>query len=400
MDVYRIRKDFPILKRKINGHRLIYLDNAASSQKPVQVIEAMKHVYGWHYSNIHRSIHELGEEATEFYETSRKEVANFIKSREEEIIFTKGATESINIVMRSYANKFLKRGEKIVTTVMEHHSNLVPWQILSKRGIKLEFINVNKYGELDEEDIHKKIDKNTKFVAITHISNVLGTINPIKEIVEIAHEHNAKVLVDGAQSVGHIPINVKKLDIDFLAFSGHKMLGPSGVGVLYGKYELLDKMDPFLYGSEMIKRVWLKKSIFMEPPTKFEPGTPNIVGVIGLGEAIRYLKKVGVDNIQSHVKKLTKYALRKMEGLEVNILGSSSSRTGIISFTSKLHAHDIAYLLNKKGIAVRSGHMCAQPLLDIFKVNAVTRASFYIYNTKREIDIFVKELENIIKRFK
>lgn len=402
MNVKKIREDFPILKRKINGKPLIYFDNTATSQKPIQVINAIREFYEKHNANIHRGVHTLSQEASEMYEEAHDKVAKFINARGREgVIFVRNTTEAINLVAYSWGLNNLKEGDEIVATVMEHHSNIVPWQFLEQRkGVVLKFVDINDDGTLKMEDYEKLITEKTKLVTVTHVSNVLGTINDVVKIGKLAHEVNALFLVDGAQSVPHMPVDVRKIDCDFLAFSGHKMLGPTGIGVLYGKEELLQKMEPFLGGGDMIHEVWLHKATYNTLPWKFEAGTANIAGGVGLAAAIDYLEKIGMENIREHEKKLTEYALKKMEIENIHIYGPLDVKIkgGVISFNIKdLNPHDVAALLDEHGIAVRSGHHCAQPLMRRLGVNGTVRASFYIYNTKEEIDIFVEALEKIVK---
>ncbi|MEM5874894.1 MAG: cysteine desulfurase [Candidatus Aenigmatarchaeota archaeon] len=403
MNVEKIREDFPILKRKINGKLLVYFDNAATSQKPKQVIEALKEFYEKHNANVFRGVHTLSEEATEKYEEARRKIAEFINAEnEKEIIFTRSTTEAINLVLYGYAIHNLKAGDEIISTIMEHHSNIVPWQFLQERGVKLKFVDIDDKGNLKLHQYNELITKNTKLITVTHVSNVLGTINPIDKIEKIAHDNGALYLVDGAQSVPHLPIDVQKINCDFLVFSGHKMLGPTGIGVLYAKKEILEKMKPFNYGSEMIKEVYLDHTIFADLPLKFEAGTPNIAGAIALGVAVDYLKKIGMKNIAKHEEKLTQYTLKKMKEIEeIKIFGEAKERAGVISFNlADIHPHDLATILDEDAIAVRSGHHCAMPLMNRLGVVATTRASFYLYNTKEEVDRFVNSLEKARKVFK
>ncbi len=402
MNVKKIREDFPILKRIINGKRLIYFDNAATSQKPRQVIEVLKYYYENYNANVFRAVHTLCEEATEMYEKARERIAKFIGTKNpNEIVFVRNATEAINLVLHGWALKNLDRGDELISSVMEHHSNIVPWQFLQNRGVKLKFADINDRGEIEIEEYNKLISKRTKFVTLTHVSNVLGTINPIKEIVKIAHDNNSLILIDGAQSVPHIPIDVKKLDIDFLAFSGHKMLGPTGIGVLYAKEEILKEMEPFNLGSEMIKEVYLDHTIFADLPFKFEAGTPNIADAIALGEAVKYLEKIGMKEIFEHELSLTKYALKRMQGIkELKIYGNAKKRLGVISFNlGDIHSHDLASILDDDAIAIRSGHHCAMPLMRRLGINSAARASFYLYNTKEEIDRFIESIEKAKRVF-
>ncbi|MBI1934822.1 cysteine desulfurase [Candidatus Woesearchaeota archaeon] len=401
-EIKNIRKDFPILSRKIRGKQLIYFDSAATSQKPKQVIEAMEDYYKNHNANIHRSIHTLGEEATEAYEKAHEKVADFINAGSyQNIVFTKNTTESLNLLAYSLTAD-LKKGDEIVISQMEHHSNLVPWQQLAKqRGLKLEFIKIDEEGKLDEESINESITKKTKIVSIMHVSNVLGTINDIKKIGNIAHENNALMVVDGAQSIPHMPVDVKKIDADFYAFSGHKMLGPTGIGVLYGKRELLENMQPFLYGGEMIREVKFEDTKFNDLPWKFEAGTMNIAEAVGLDAAIDYLKKIGMENIQKKDKELTNYTFEKLKEIkDVKIYGPKE-RGAVVSFNvDEIHAHDVSQILDSEGIAIRAGHHCCMPLMGVLKAHAAARASFYFYNTKDEIDKFANALGKVKKVFR
>jgi cysteine desulfurase / selenocysteine lyase len=402
-DNEELRKDFPILDVKVHGKKLVYLDNAATSQKPKQVIDAVKDYYENYNANIHRSIHKLGEEATAAYENAREKVAKFINCSNEELIFTKSTTESLNLLAYSLTDN-LKPGDEIVITRAEHHSNFVPWQQLAiKKNLKLKFIEINKDGTLNEESTKENITKNTKIVSLTHVSNVLGTVNDVKKIAKIAHQKGALIVVDGAQSVPHMKVDVKDLDVDFIAFSGHKMLGPTGVGALYGKRELLENMQPFLYGGEMIKEVTFENTKFNSLPWKFEAGTPNIAQVIGLGFAVDYLNNIGIDNIEKHEKEILKYAYDKLSEInEIEIYGpEAEKRSGLIAFNVKnVHAHDTAQILDGEGIAVRAGHHCAMPLASELGIVASARASFYLYNTKEEIDKLVDGIKKVIKVFK
>lgn len=400
-----IKNDFPILSRKINGKQLVYLDNSATSQKPKQVIKAVTDYYYNYNSNIHRAIHTIGEEATREYEKTRGNIAGFINAKTgSEIVFVRNATEAINLVMYSYARNNLKKGDEIIATVMEHHSNIVPWQQLRKQGVKLNFVDINDEGELDIKQMEKLVSNKTKLIAVTHVSNVLGTINDIKKIAKIAHEHNALLLVDAAQSAPHIKIDVQDMDADFLAISGHKMMAPMGIGVLYVKQGILDKMEPFLFGGDMIKEVSLEEASWNELPWRFEAGTPNVAGVIGLNAAVDYLKKIGMDNVRKHELELTKYALNEMSKIKnVKVYGGkdASKRAGVISFNvNNVHSHDVATILDSFGIAIRSGHNCAQPLMKRLNVSSVARASFYVYNTKDDVDKLVAGLKEVERVFK
>ncbi len=402
MDIEKIRKDFPILNRKVHGKPLIYLDNAATSQKPKQVIDAISDYYNSYNANIHRGIHKLSEEATLAYEKAHEKTAEFIGAGGmEEIVFTKNTTESLNLLAYSLTLG-LKKGDEIVLTQMEHHSNIVPWQQLAKqRGLAVKYININEEGQLDAKSISESITKKTKIVSATHASNVMGTINPIKEIAKIAHENNALMIVDGAQSVPHMKVNVKDLNCDFLAFSGHKMLGPTGIGVLYGKKELLEKMPPFLYGGDMIREVKFDDATFNDLPWKFEAGTPNIAAGIGLGAAVDYLNKVGMDAIRRHDKELTEYAMEILNEIDgISIYGPKDERGAVVSFNiNSVHSHDVSEILDSEGIAIRAGHHCCMPLMKLLNVQGTARASFYLYNTKEEINKLAEGIKKVKKIF-
>jgi len=403
---YELRNDFPIFKKKINGKDLVYLDNASTTQKPYSVIESITDFYSNYNSNIHRAVYQLAEEATELYEQSRKKIANFINVRPEEIIFTRNTTESINLIAHSWARSNLKKGDVITITEIEHHSNIVPWQILCQEiGTRLEYVGIDESGFLDVEYLIELISsRKVKLVSISHMSNVLGTIVPIERIIKTAHQYDIPVIVDGAQSVPHMPVDAKNLDCDFLVFSAHKMLGPTGVGVLYAKKELLEKMKPFMGGGDMIKEVFKFHTNYNEVPYKFEAGTPNIADVVGFGAAVDYLEKIGMENIRKHEIYLTEYALESMQSLKyITIYGPMDSkfRGGVISFNiADIHPHDLATIMNDHGIAIRSGHHCAQVLMQRLDVPATSRASFYIYNTKEEIDKFVNAIKEAGRIFK
>jgi cysteine desulfurase / selenocysteine lyase len=406
-DVEEIRQDFPILKRKIDGKPLVYLDNAATTQKPRQVIQAISEYYENHNANIHRAVHTLAEEATTGFEDVRDKTAAFIHARKrEEIIFTRGTTEATNLVRYGWGRFHVKKDDRILLTEMEHHSNIVPWQLLAKEnGASLEYVRITDDGRLVLDDYEKYLaDGKTKLVCVTMISNVLGTINPIREIVAQAHAAGARVLVDAAQGVPHVPTNVQNLDCDFLAFSSHKMLGPTGVGVLYGRVDALQETEPFHGGGDMIKEVHLRESKWNDLPWKFEAGTSNIADVIGFGAALDYLNQIGLENISEHEAELTRYALEQLSNVpKLEIYGpkDTENRASVISFNlGDIHAHDMASILNDDGIAVRSGHHCAQPLMERLGVNATTRASFYIYNTRHEVDTLTESLNKAAKMFK
>ncbi len=401
LDIEAIRKDFPILQREIHpGKQLVYLDSAATAQKPTRVIEAMDRYYRWSNANIHRGVHVLAEEATMLYEDARRNVAGFIGARDaREIIFTRNTTEAINLVAYSWGRANLQAGDVIILTEMEHHSNLVPWQMLAQeRQVRLEFIPVTDDGLLDMEEYQKLLMLAPKLVAFTQMSNVLGTINPAGEIIRLAHDAGAITLVDGAQSVPHIPVNVVDLDVDFLAFSAHKMCGPMGSGVLYGKTALLEKMPPFLGGGDMIRKVMLRSYAPNSIPHKFEAGTPAVAEAVGLSAAVDYLKPIGMDAIAAHEHEIVSYALEQLNQIPgVRILGPDADRKGgVVSFTMDIaHPHDVAQILDRHGIAVRAGHHCAMPLHDRYQIPATTRASFYIYSTREEVDHLVQGLEQV-----
>ncbi|HKQ22587.1 MAG TPA: cysteine desulfurase [Nitrososphaeraceae archaeon] len=403
---YELRNDFPIFKKKINGKELVYLDNASTTQKPYSVINSITDFYSNYNSNIHRAVYQLAEEATTLYEQSREKIANFINVRPEEIVFTRNTTESINLIAHSWARTNLKKDDGVAITELEHHSNIVPWQILSQEiGTRLEYVGIDENGFLDLEHLIELISsKKVKLVSLSHMSNVLGTIVPIERIIKIAHENDIPVLVDGAQSVPHMPVDVKKMDCDFLVFSAHKMLGPTGVGVLYAKKEFLEKMRPFMGGGDMIKEVFKFHTNYNEVPYKFEAGTPNIADVVGFGAAIDYLEKIGMENIRKHEIDLTKYALDSILSIkQLTVYGprDPNYRGGVISFNiADIHPHDLATIMNDHGIAIRSGHHCAQVLMQRLDVPATSRASFYIYNTKEEIDKFVNAIKEAGRIFK
>ncbi|PLS02650.1 cysteine desulfurase [Neobacillus cucumis] len=398
MNIQDIRSQFPILDQEVNGKPLVYLDSSATSQKPIKVIETVEKYYREINSNVHRGVHTLGTRATDAYEGAREKVRKFINAKSiQEVIFTRGTTTSLNTVASSYAAANLKEGDEIVITYMEHHSNIIPWQQVAKRtGAQLKYIPLQEDGTLSLEDVRATITPNTKIVSVMQVSNVLGVINPVKEIAQIAHENGAIMVVDGAQSAPHMKIDVQDLDCDFLAFSGHKMCGPTGIGVLYGKKHLLENMEPIEFGGEMIDFVHLQESTWKELPWKFEGGTPIIAGAVGLGAAIDFLNEVGLDNIAEHEHKLAAYALEKMSAVEgMTIYGplDAAKRAGLITFNIKdVHPHDVATVLDAEGIAVRAGHHCAQPLMRWLNASATARASFYLYNTEEDIDKLVEGL--------
>jgi cysteine desulfurase / selenocysteine lyase len=398
MDILDIRKQFPILHQEVNGNPLVYLDSAATSQKPIQVIEALEKYYREYNSNVHRGVHTLGTRATDGYEGAREKVRKFINAKStEEIIFTRGTTTALNTVAASYGAANLKEGDEIVISHMEHHSNIIPWQQIAKKtGAQLKYLPLQEDGSISLEDVQATVNHNTKIVSIMQVSNVLGVINPIKEIAKIAHENGAIMVVDGAQSAPHMKIDVQDLDCDFFAFSGHKMCGPTGIGALYGKKSLLEKMEPIEFGGEMIDFVELYDSTWKELPWKFEGGTPIIAGAIGLGAAIDFLEQIGLEQIAEHEHRLAAYAMEKMSTIEgITIFGPQdpAKRAGLVTFNiSDVHPHDVATVLDAEGIAVRAGHHCAQPLMRWLKQSATARASFYLYNTEEEIDKLVAGL--------
>jgi cysteine desulfurase/selenocysteine lyase len=400
INISKIRQDFPILKRKVNGNKtLVYLDNAATTQKPLSVINAIYDYYMNYNSNIHRAVHQLAEEATFEYEKTREKVAKFINAHSaDEIIFTRNATEAINLVSYSWGRTNVNKDDRIVITELEHHSNIVPWQILTQeKDAKLDYIGIDNNGYLNMEDCNRYLQSDkVKLLSISHMSNVLGTIVPINEIIEMAHQKGIVVLVDGAQSVPHMPIDVQNMDCDFMVFSAHKMLGPTGVGVLYAKKEILNEMKPFIGGGDMIKEVYKHRTIYNDLPYKFEGGTPNIADVIGFGAAIDYLKKIGMHNVREHEIEITSYAIKAIAGIKDIILYGpldTNHRGGVIAFNiGDIHPHDLATIMNDYGIAIRSGHHCAQVLMGRLDIAAASRTSFYIYNTKEEVDKFINAL--------
>ncbi len=405
LNTEQIRKDFPILERETRqGVRVVYLDSTATSQKPVQVIEAMNDYYRRSNANIHRGVHTLAEEATAMYEGAREKIAKFINAASaREIIYTRNTTESINLVAYSWARANLKADDLVILTEMEHHSNLVPWHMLQmERGIKLDFIPVTEDGLLDLEVYKSLLERRPKLVSFTHMSNVLGTINPSAEIIRLGHEAGAIVLVDGAQSVPHLKVDVQALDADFYAFSAHKMCGPTGIGVLYGKSSLLESMPPFLGGGEMIREVKLRSFRANSLPHKFEAGTPAIAEAVGFGAAVDYLEHIGMEKIAAHEHEITEYVLERLEEIPgVKVFGPSADKKGgVAAFTLEgVHPHDVAHILDQDGIAVRAGHHCAQPLHEKFGIPATTRASFYLYNTKDEVDLLVRGLYKVKEIF-
>lgn len=395
MNIHEIRKQFPILDQKVNGKQLVYFDSAATSQKPIQVIETLERYYKEYNSNVHRGVHTLGTKATDAYEGAREKVRKFINAKSmEEIIFTRGTTTALNTVAASYGLENVKESDEIVISYMEHHSNIIPWQQVAKKtGATLKYLPLQPDGTISLEDVRQTVTPNTKIVSIMQVSNVLGTINPVKEIGAIAHENGAIMVVDGAQSTPHMKVDVQDLNCDFYALSAHKMCGPTGIGVLYGKKELLNNMEPIEFGGEMIDFVDLQESTWKELPWKFEAGTPIIGNAIGLGAAIDFLEEIGLHNIEKHEHELAQYALERLSEVDGVTIYGPKHRAGLVTFNIEdVHPHDVATVLDVEGIAVRAGHHCAQPLMKWLKASSTARASFYLYNTKEEIDTFVESL--------
>lgn len=403
LDVGRIRADFPILNLQVNGKPLAYLDNAASSQMPKQIIDRLVRYQTSEHSNIHRAVHALSERATAEYEGARRKIQRFINAKEErEVIYTRGTTDSVNLVMQGYGRAFLGAGDEIIVSQLEHHSNIVPWQMLcEEKGARLRVIPCNDAGELLLDDYAKLFNANTRFVAITHVSNALGTINPVKDMIATAHRYGVLVLVDGAQAVPHMKVDVQDLDCDFYAFSGHKMCGPTGIGILYGKAQLLEKMKPFEGGGDMILSVTFEKTTYNTIPHKFEAGTPPIAAAVGLGATVDYLENVGLDRIAAHEHDLLTYATEAFTQLKgVRIVGTAKEKAAVLSFTLQgVHPHDVGTILNEDGVAVRTGHHCAQPVMRRFGIPATARASFYLYNTFAEVDALVAGIRRVQKIF-
>ena len=403
IDVEKIRRDFPILGREVYGKPLVYFDNAATTQKPQCVIDAISEAYCNENANVHRGIHFLSQHATDLMESARDKVRQFIGAGStEEIIFTRGTTESINLLASSFSSAFLKEGDEVIISGMEHHSNIVPWQIQSERyGFRIKVIPVLDNGELDLEAFKALVSDKTRLVSITHVSNVLGTVNPVSEIISLAHSHGIPVAVDGAQSVPHIKVNVQELGADFYAFSGHKIYGPTGIGVLYGRKELLEKMPPYQGGGEMIKRVTFEKTTYNELPYKFEAGTPDYVGSIALAKALDYVQGIGMDNIAAYESELCSYAIERLNGIpDMRIIGNAVHRSAVVSFlVGDIYPSDMGTLLDSLGIAVRTGHHCAEPLMDRLGIPGTVRASFAFYNTKHEIDSLAEGIERVKQMF-
>lgn len=401
--MYTYRQDFPILSREVHKHPLVYLDNAATTQKPQCVIDAIAREYAEVNANVHRGIHYLSQQATELHEAARETVRKFINARStSEIIFTRGTTEGINLVAYSFGEAFLKEGDEVILSVMEHHSNIVPWQLLRERkGIVIKAVPMNEAGELDMDAYRALFTPKTRLVSICHVSNVLGTINPAQEIIRIAHEAGAKVLLDGAQSVPHFAVDVQALDCDFMVFSGHKIYGPTGIGVLYGKEDLLDQLPPYQGGGEMIARVSFEHTTFERLPYKFEAGTPDYVGTHALATALDYISAIGLNRIAAHEEDLTQYAMTQMREIEgMKFFGTAAAKTSVVSFdVGDIHPMDLGTLLDRLGIAIRTGHHCAQPLMARCGVESMARISFGLYNTREEVDSFIKALQRVVAMF-
>lgn len=402
-DINKIREDFPILGREVYGRPLVYLDNAATTQKPRCVVEAITDEYYNVNANVHRGVHYLSQQATDLHEAAREKVRQFVNARStNEIIFTRGTTESLNLVVSSFCDEMMQEGDEVIVSVMEHHSNIVPWQLqAAKKGISIRVIPMTDEGELRLDEYEKLFTERTKIVSVTHVSNVLGTVNPVEEMIRIAHEHGVPVMVDGAQSTPHFAVDVQAMDCDFFAFSGHKMYGPTGIGVLYGKEEWLDRLPPYQGGGEMIESVSFEKTVFEHLPFKFEAGTPDYVATTGLAKAIDYMTAVGMDNIQRHERELTEYAMQRLSEVEgIRIFGRAPRKDAVVSFlVGDIHHLDMGTLLDRLGIAVRTGHHCAQPLMIRLGIQGTVRASFAMYNTREEIDALASGIERVSKMF-
>lgn len=402
-DVNAIRRDFPILSTTVYDRPLIYLDNAATTQKPLCVLDAMRHEYLNANANVHRGVHYLSQQATELHEAARETVRRFINAgKTEEVVFTRGTTESINLVASSFCEEFMKEGDEIIVSVMEHHSNIVPWQLqAARRGVAVRVIPMNDEGELDMEAYAGMFTERTKIVSVAHVSNVLGTVNPVREMIRIAHSHGVPVLVDGAQSTPHFKVDVQELDCDFFAFSGHKIYGPTGIGVLYGKEEWLDRMPPYQGGGEMIESVTFEKTVFQSLPFKFEAGTPDYIATHGLAVALDYVNDIGLENISSHERDLTSYCMEQMRSIDgIALFGTSEHKDAVVSFlVGDIHHLDMGTLLDRLGIAVRTGHHCAQPVMQRYGIQGAVRASFAMYNTREEIDALVEGVRRVSRMF-
>jgi cysteine desulfurase/selenocysteine lyase len=403
-DVERLRKDFPILEREVHGKPLVYFDNAASSQKPTAVLDAVSQYYRTSHSNIHRAVHTLAMEATQAYEDARAVVAGFIGAADpKEVIWVRGTTEGINLVAQSYVRPRVSAGDEILISHLEHHSNIVPWQVVCQQtGAVLRVAPIDERGEIMQDQFAKLLGPRTRFVALSHVSNALGTVNPVEDMIALAKEHGAPVLIDGAQAVPHLDIDVRALDCDFYAFSGHKMYGPTGIGALYGRAELLEEMDPYQTGGEMIKSVSFEETLYADLPHKFEAGTPHIAGAVGLGAAVDYLRDIGLTAVRKHEDDLLAYATERLRDVPgARVYGTAPRKAGVLSFTlGDVHPHDVGTILDGEGVAVRTGHHCAQPVMDFFDIVATTRASFGLYNTRDEVDRFIAGLHTVLEIFR
>lgn len=402
-DIQKIREDFPILSRMVYNKPLVYLDNAATTQKPFCVLDAMREEYLNVNANVHRGVHYLSQQATDLHEEARETVRRFINAPStSEIIFTRGTTEGLNLVAASFTEEMMKEGDEVIVSVMEHHSNIVPWQLqAAKKGIAIRVIPMDETGKLDIEEYEKMFNEHTKLVSVAHVSNVLGTVNPVKQIVKIAHDHGVPAMIDGAQSTPHFRVDVQDIDCDFFVFSGHKMYGPTGIGVLYGKEQWLDKLPPYQGGGEMIESVSFEKTTFERLPFKFEAGTPDYVATHGLATAIKYIENIGINNISRHEQELTEYCMKRLEAIDgMRLFGTVKGKDAVVSFlVGNIHHLDMGTLLDRLGIAVRTGHHCAQPLMDRLGIQGTVRASFALYNTKEEIDVLANGIERVAKMF-
>ena len=398
-----VKEEFPILSQSVNEKPLIYLDNASTTQKPSSVINEIQNYYESTNSNIHRGVHHLSQRATEKYEDSRKIVQNFIGAKSsKEIIFVRGATEAVNLVANSYVKPLLSEGDNIIISQMEHHANIVPWQLITKeKKAEIRVVPINEAGELLVEDMDDLIDENTRFISLNHVSNSLGTVNPVNKLIQKAHQNDIRIMIDGAQAVQHMKVNVSDLDVDFYCFSGHKMYGPTGIGILYGKKEILEKMEPYQGGGDMIKSVTFEKTIYNDIPHIFEAGTPNIVGAIGLAKAIEFIENITIEKIEKHEMDLLNYATEKINSIEgVEIVGNAENKASVISFVMEdIHPHDIGTIMDNLGIAIRAGHHCTQPIMDFYNIPATARASFAIYNTEEDVDKLVEGIQKVKEVF-
>jgi len=403
-DVRKARGDFPILSRRVYGKPLVYFDNAATTQKPRAVMDAVRALYEKSYANIHRGVHSLSVESSEAYEKAREKMRDFLHAGDtREIVFVRGTTEGINLVAQTYGRANVRAGDEVLISALEHHSNIVPWQILcEEKGARLQVAPINERGEIRLEELERRLSKRTKIVAVSHVSNALGTVNPVKRIIELAHGRGVPVLVDGAQAAPRLAVDVRDLDCDFYTFSGHKMYGPSGVGILYGKAEHLDTMPPYQGGGDMISSVTFEKTTYNILPYKFEAGTPNIAGAIGLGVAVDYMHSLGIENIEAHENDLLSYATERLSAIPgLRVIGTAREKAAVLSFTLEgVHPHDVGTVLDREGVAVRTGHHCAQPVMDFFKIPATSRASFGLYNTREEVDVLAAGIGKVVEMFR